>query len=389
MGFGSLGLVGNSVSNQPPGLFSDASAYMNFLTGTYYGQTLADLSIARSTTGSVGSYTTNTTGSSVTFFADNTRRLTSLGLLMEEARINVVIQNSDLTNVAWTAVNVTAAKDQTGPDGVANSASSILSTAGNGTILQSITLASSARFQTAFVKRITGTGTINMTMDNGGTWTAITVAAGWTRVSIPTQTITNPIVGFQIVTSGDKIAVWGVQNENSGFMASSPIPTAAAAVTRSKDIPTLANVTAFGAAFSFFGQGTSNIVSGTAINPVLLAISTGSDTNDVFNPLDRTTGFILDQLQVGGVNKYNSTVLASNNIGLSVKSAAALTDSDQRHCAGGTLGSVRAITPIYVPTTVHIGCRGDSASQLNGYVEVVAWWATKRITNATMQSITT
>ncbi len=389
MGFGTLGLVGTAASgNLPPGLFSDASMYMDFLGGIYIGNLISDLSIARTTTGTVGSYVQNS-ASSVSLFADATRRLTALGLLMEEARVNVVLWNRDLTNAAWTAVNVTTAQDQTGPDGVANSATSLLATGANGTVLQAITLANSARWQTTWVKRITGTGTINMTMDNGGTWTAITVAAGWTRVAIPTQTITNPTVGFQIVTNADKIAVWGVQNENSGFMATSTIPTTTVAVTRSRDIPTLANTPTFGPAFSFYGQGTSNIGSGTGSSPVICAISTGSDTNDAFNFMNRISGAIEDQLLVGAVTKYNGTVLATNNIAVSVKTAGALADADQRHCAGGTLGTARTITPIYTPTTIHIGCRADTLQQWNGYVEKIAVWGTKRIPNATMQSITT
>jgi hypothetical protein len=157
-----------------------------------------------------------------------------LGLLVEGARTNVVLRNRDLTNAAWTKTNITAAKDQVGVDGEANSASSIEATAGNGTVLQSITLASSARFQSAYVKRLVGTGTIEMTMNGGSTWTAVTVTASWTRVSIPTATLANPNVGFRIVTSGDKIAVDFVQNENGAF-ASSPVATEASQVTRAAD----------------------------------------------------------------------------------------------------------------------------------------------------------
>lgn len=158
--------------------------------------------------------------------------------LHEMARTNVVLHNRDLTNAAWVKTNMTAAKDQTGSDGVANSASSILATAGNATVLQAITLASSARYQSAYVKRITGSGTIEMTMDNGATWTAITVTGAWTRVTIPTQTLANPTVGFRIVTSGDKIAVDFAQNENGTF-ATSPIDTTTVAVTREADQMTL------------------------------------------------------------------------------------------------------------------------------------------------------
>jgi hypothetical protein len=162
--------------------------------------------------------------------------LAALGYLGEGTRTNVVLWNRDLTNEAWTPTNITPAKDQTGIDGVANSASSITATAGNGTILQAITLASSARYQSAYMKRITGSGVVEMTTDNGSTWTPVTVTASWTRVLIPTQTLANPTVGFRIVTSGDAIAVDFVQNENASEGPSSPIWTTTAAVTRASDV---------------------------------------------------------------------------------------------------------------------------------------------------------
>jgi hypothetical protein len=157
-----------------------------------------------------------------------------LGLAVEDSRTNVVLWNRDLTNVAWTSTNITAAKDQTGVDGVTNAASSILATGANGTCLQAITLTSSARFQSAFVKRLVGSGTVEMTMNGGTTWVAVTVTADWTRVSIPTQTLANPSVGFRIVTSGDKIAVDLVQNENGNHITT-PIAVTTTAVTRLAD----------------------------------------------------------------------------------------------------------------------------------------------------------
>jgi len=173
----------------------------------------------------------------------NPATLAKRGLLREMSRTNVVLYNRDLTNAAWTKTNVTAAKDQTGIDGVTNSASKITATAGNGTCLQAITLASSARYQSCWVKRVTGSGTIEMTMDNGSTWTAITVTGSWTRVAIPTQTLANPTVGFRIVTDTDAIAIDMVQNED-GTSWTSEIPTTSASVTRAADDLTAALYTA-------------------------------------------------------------------------------------------------------------------------------------------------
>jgi hypothetical protein len=155
------------------------------------------------------------------------------------ARTNVVIRNRDLTDAAWVkSASMAALKDQMGPDGVANSASRITASAATQTCLQAITLGSSARYQSAWVKRLVGAGVIEMTMDNGVTWTAIAPTGAWTRCTIPTQTLANPTVGFRINTSGDSIAVDYVQNED-GVYPSSAIATAAAAVTRTAEVFTI------------------------------------------------------------------------------------------------------------------------------------------------------
>ena len=173
----------------------------------------------------------------LTQFPTNTLRMTDLGLLREETATNIVLWNRDLTNAVWIKTNVNAALNQLGIDGTTNSASSITATAGNGTVLQSCTAGNSWRGQSAYVKRITGTGTINMTMDNGSTWTAITVTSNWTLANIPAVVMSNPTVGFRIVTSGDAIAIDFVQNEQgqSGNINSSPIATTTVAVTRAAD----------------------------------------------------------------------------------------------------------------------------------------------------------
>jgi hypothetical protein len=160
------------------------------------------------------------------------------GLLIEEARTNIVLQNRDLTNAAWTkGATATVAKDQIGIDGVTNSASSFTGGAvsATNTVLQSITLASSTRAQSAWVKRLVGSGVVNMTTDGGATWNAITLTGSYTLVQFSQAAVTNPSVGFQITTLNDKIAVDVVQNE-PGTFATSSIITAAASVTRAADV---------------------------------------------------------------------------------------------------------------------------------------------------------
>ncbi|WP_287370733.1 SGNH/GDSL hydrolase family protein, partial [Mesorhizobium sp.] len=137
--------------------------------------------------------------------------------------------------LVWVATNMTVAQDQVGLDGVANSASSITATAADATIFQAITIASAAFFQTAYIKRLVGTGPLYMTEDGGTTWTDVTPAdAYWNRMSIPAQTLANPNVGLRIGTSGDSFAIDLVQNENGNYR-SSPMVTTTAFFSRGVD----------------------------------------------------------------------------------------------------------------------------------------------------------
>ena len=156
------------------------------------------------------------------------------GLLIEEGRTNLLLRNRDLANLAWVKLFASAATDQVGIDGAANSASLITASSSNATVTQTVVSASALRISSAFVKRLVGSGAVEMTQDGGGTWTPVVVTAGWTRVQVPAATITNPTVGFRLATSGDSIAVDAVQLESGDFVTS-PILTTTSAVSRAID----------------------------------------------------------------------------------------------------------------------------------------------------------
>jgi hypothetical protein len=179
-----------------------------------------------------------TAGANVARFGYNQATLALKGLMVEQASTNSCLQNRDFTNAAWTKTNCTAAKDQTGIDGAANSASSLTATGANGTALQAITLASAVKDGSFYLKRITGTGNIDITIDNGTTWTTKVLTTSWQRFD-RTQTLANPTVGIRIVTNGDKIAVDYAGLEDGLSAPTSPILTAGAAATRNADVLTI------------------------------------------------------------------------------------------------------------------------------------------------------
>ena len=163
------------------------------------------------------------------------------GYLSEITRTNRCLWSRDLTDAAWVATNITPLKNITGIDGVANSASRITADADNGTILQAIVNASVARVYSCWMKRITGTGAVNITLDNDTTRTDVSSlinSSTWTLVQM-IQTLANPTVGFKLAVSGDAVAVDMCQEEDNTLLGAgsgaSTIPTTTVAVARNAD----------------------------------------------------------------------------------------------------------------------------------------------------------
>jgi hypothetical protein len=140
----------------------------------------------------------------------------------------------------WVASGLTFQKNQTGPDGIINSAIQLTASGATGTITQSHSSPSIPNVVSAFIKRISGTSPIEMEVI-AGTWVPVTVGSEWTRCDIPPTTTTTPVPGLRILTppgETDVIAVWCMQNESYGI--SSPIPTIITTVTRAADSPKMA-----------------------------------------------------------------------------------------------------------------------------------------------------
>jgi hypothetical protein len=89
------------------------------------------------------------------------------------------------------------------------------------------------------VSRKTGTGTIEVSLDDGATWTDITSSIGTDYAGIVvSQTVTNPQIGIRIVTSGDAVYVGNAELYASTSeavavgLAKFPIFTSGSSVTR-------------------------------------------------------------------------------------------------------------------------------------------------------------
>ena len=83
---------------------------------------------------------------------------------------NRCLQSKDFTSGSWTKTTMSTAQTQADIEGNANSATLLTATSANATVTQSIAITSGDVVTfSIFMKRVTGSGNIEMTVDNGAT----------------------------------------------------------------------------------------------------------------------------------------------------------------------------------------------------------------------------
>lgn len=180
----------------------------------------------------------NTVASNVVTEATGSAITGDIGFLNEgSAATNLALYSDDLSNAAWVASNITkGSTSHATPEGIASTTVELTSSAGNGTCLQTITSASANRSYAVWIKRKTGTGNIDLTVDGGSTWTTKTITTDWARYDIQQASVTNPQFGVRIVTSGDAIYFWRSHLENGDFRSSGILTTAGTAQRNADDL---------------------------------------------------------------------------------------------------------------------------------------------------------
>lgn len=301
------------------------------------------------------------------------------GYFAEPQRTNNCLWNRDLTNVAWTNTNITAAKTAIGLDNVANSATRLTAAATDATITQLLTAATGTRTLSAYIKRISGSGTISLTRNGGTGWTDITsslVTDSWVLVKMTSDVGANPTVGIKMGTSGDVIDVDCVQDENSAW-ATSPILTTTAAVTRNADV--LRYASAFDVA-----QGTSlctvqsDVPVGTSI--YMLGSEALGRLMYLATATSRTQGTIYD-----GTTAESAAGLDLNT-GMRKRCSRWGTDLAVC-CDGGSLSPSAFDGSIGASGTLFVGCSEGGGTQISGPIREVHIWPTP-LTDAQMQQVT-
>jgi hypothetical protein len=315
------------------------------------------------------------------------RIVPGLGILSEMARTTLAPRSRRLDDAAiWTASNMTTSA-VAGVDGVAGSATRLVATANNATLLApSVTLASAARRVAPFIRRVAGTGNIDVTIDGGSTWTTLVgVTGAFTRLGAG-QTVANPQIGVRLASSGDEIDIDFMGGE-TGEMDTSPIESADTVLTRAADDAVITGLV-IPSSGSMIVEATpgANGQSGGGLNPVAACVADSASASNAVtlgrNPSTATSENLVRSsaatvaLMAGGTwsNNTRRTVAASwatDDFAFAFPGSALQTDT-----AGAAPTGM---------TRIHIGQgRVTTAGQFNGYVGRIILPA-QRLTNAQLQ----
>lgn len=419
---GASGLVDGFGGADP---YAGASLYLNFLTG----QLDSRITFSRGT----GATRVNQSGfielvgNTTPRFDHDPVTLAPRGLLIEEARTNLLTYSQDWTNAAWSKANVTVTAAATAsPDGTVNAqrlqatatAATNVSTAGIAATATSASFSvyvkqgSSATTANSFALRNNTTatnlvlGTLNYatgvwTYSTGSTGVTVSNAGnGWWRLQISASagiTAGDLLIAYTgflgaSATAGDHLFAYGAQLE-AGSFATSYIPTLASTVTRNADVATMTG-TNFS---SWYNQSEGTFVGDfdkvtTAARGVVLGAGSTSAGSATGISLDgQNDGRVRAYIENAGVVEMLNATLANYAANVPIKGAVAYATNNAVGAAAGALGAVD--TGVVVPTVdaLQIGAIRNTAPPatvfLNGHIRTIAYYNT-RLPNAQLQTLT-
>ena len=348
------------------------------------------------------------------------------GLLIEEARTNLLTYSDQFDNAAWIKLNATVTANGTAsPDGTTN-ADKLVEDATNSVhiVYQGPAFAGSTTYTVSlfakaaerskldvFCNGISATATnlfeVTFDLSNGtflatqGTATITPFGNGWYRCTVTnTYAVIGTSANIQLRlnngtttsyagTPGFGMFLWGAGLE-AGSFATSYIPTVASTVTRSADVATMTG-TNFS---SWYNQSAGTLVcefdtntlsaSGTSVYSSVFATD-GTANN--YNGLYTYSGFVGGVIRTGAVNQadingggspVNNTTIkaaityATDNIAVAVNGATPVTDTSA--AIGITMNQL------------NIGNRNGN-NYRNGHIRQIAYYNT-RLPNAQLQTLT-
>ena len=364
----------------------------------------------------------------------------SRGLLIEETRTNLLERSAEFDNAYWTKLRSSVtANSTTAPDGTASADTLVEDTTTNThSVYRPITHSGAASTVTysIFAKQkerprvqfdliatvgsdstgvrctfnlLNGTagsvlGTQTGTGSPGtGTASITNVGNGWYRCSltlVPTAGIaptTNQIYvsthnGTGASYTGDNTSglyIWGAQLE-AGAFATSYMPTASAAATRSADSAVVTPISGFynGTEGTIYNEFSVPVLDGASIVRGIVTITNSTFSNRLVAGF-RGTGAQFFTLVNNNVEDLNVTGTAGLIVANAVaKSCVAYKSADSARSLNGTT-AVAITSAITIPTRERLLLGQSGATVVvNGHIRKVAYYP-KRLSNALLQQLTT
>lgn len=369
---------------------------LDFTTGVLDSR----LTFTRSTTGTYinsSGYVTSAAIDAARFDYDPTT-LTARGLLIEGSAINLLnwsesFATSGGTNNNWADTSITRNSTNNTDPASGTTALRVTASAGNGTIISTAAMGTSAeRTFSIWLRRVSGTGNIQYTLDNGSTYTTQAITSSWVRYTFAATTAAQR-VGIRIVTSGDSIELWGAQLE-AGSGASSYIPTGASQGSRAADFAVLSDLSAIG----FNTAGGSMVMRGyqtklsSGSYPAIAAFLDSGDV-DVFGIRNDVAGAVMFGRFAGASTSAEANRTITNNasyaFGMSanptITTGAITVSINGSSTTANKTGSATAIT---TPTKFAITRPGYGLYINCGTIRSIKYWPTVK-TAAELNSLTT
>ena len=369
-------------------------------------------------------------------FDYNPTTLASLGLLIEEQRVNLVTYSEQFDNAAWTKTSVSVtANSTTAPDATATADTLNEGTAtASHSCHQAPTLTASTTYTiSCFIKNIdsgfaglainttssnnygsvefnlAGAGSVNRTSVLGTGFAIVSssitaVGNSWFRcvatITLGSATVADPRAtvymsdgsgsfdtrGRVTYTGTSKtIFAWGAQLE-AGAFATSYIPTVASQVTRAADVAVMT-----GTNFSSWYNASAGTLYGQADwlglsnNDYFFALNNGSTSNLIALGVSSApaTRFIVTDGGVTQASIAGPTPVAN----VAFKIAGAYRVNSFAAATNGTLGTVDTSGTVPTVDQASLTSSSGSTNLFNGHIRQIAYYP-RRLANAELQGIT-
>lgn len=359
-------------------------------------------------------------------FGSGVPRITNKGLLVEDARTNLLLQSQTLATAPWVPFQSSVTADATAaPDGTTTADKLVEDTTAASTHFhqQIVTLTASVQTFSIYAKAaertqtsifvpttafadaafrtasfdLTGAGSTFSVAGAGATASIEALANGWYRcvLNVPATLAVAANIQYGMLvansptytgngTSG--LFLWGAQIEAS-TVHSSYIVTTAAAAARQADIPSVSSpgVNYPLAIYSQFNR----TIGALATNTVAFNISDGTQNNRVSNIILATTSQSNPLVVTAGVTQYGPAINPALAANVTTKMATRAGASSANSARDNVLDTATgAISVPATPTLISMGMNSSFTGQLNGYLLRAAVFNTA-LADAALQRATT